>query len=148
MAHFAFKRMDTLLVLVHDGLAPSDDAWQRYLEVCAQLDRSLPASTDQARALIFTDGGVPTGPQRTALSQILKGRAAISAVVSDSMLIRSSIGLFSIINPGLKVFPSADWKKAAAFARIDEARQLDVLKVAVGLAREVGESRVLRAIGL
>jgi hypothetical protein len=147
MAHFAHRRVGTLLVVVQDAQTPGDDEWQRYLDECRKLDLEQGGFAN-ASALIFTDGGVPNGTQRVALTKLLQGRTALSAVVSESLLVRAGLSVLSMLNNGLKVFPSKEWKQAAAFARVPEAQHLDVLKVAVALGREVGDPKVLRLIGL
>jgi hypothetical protein len=148
MAHMAFKRVDFTLVVVQDAVPPTDEEWQRYLDACVQLGKDLAGDYGKASALIFTDGGAPNGKQRVAIAKLLGGRAALSAVVCDSLMIRAALGALGLINPGIKVFPSRDWVKAAAFARVPVSKHMEVLKIAVGLSHEVGDVKVLRAIGL
>jgi hypothetical protein len=69
-------------------------------------------------------------------------------MVTDALSVRAAVGLISLFNPGIKVFRSADWKLAATFAGIPEARHMEMLRIAVSLSHEVTECRVLRSIGL
>jgi hypothetical protein len=135
------------MVVVEDTQNPTNEEWQRYLDVCVEIEKDY-GSFDGVSALIFSDGGAPTSQHRVSLGKILKGRTVPSAVVSDSLVVRASLSIFQLINPGIHVYPSRDWQKAAAFAGVAPAKQLEALKVAVALGREVGDPKVLRAIGL
>jgi hypothetical protein len=148
MTNFSHKRLDTLLVAVHNAQPPTDADWKGYMDLCVDLERDLDGHLERARALIFTDGGVPTGTQRNQITKLLRGRSAASAVVTDNLMVRAALGLLSVINPGVKVFSTRDWKKAAEFANVAPERHLEILKVAVALGREVGDCKALRTIGL
>ena len=148
MANFVFEVVDTNLVVVMNTESPLMPEWEAYLEACRQLDRKLNGDFNKAAALIFTDGGAPNAAQRRGMVEVLKGRPANSAVVSDNMMVRGPLSILSLFNPALKVFNPKDWKQAATFARIPEARHLEHLQVALKLSRQIGDLKVLRAIGL
>jgi hypothetical protein len=148
MGNYAFKRLGNLLLAVSGSQPPLDEEWSRYLALCGQVERELGLDIGKATALIFSDGGSPTSPQRVALSRLMKGRGARTAVVTESLVQRVAMGVMGLVNPGIQVFPPRDWKKAAAFTEVAESQHLDVLKAALVLGREVGDVKVLRAIGL
>ena len=148
MANFVFDVVDTNLVVVMNTESPLPEEWNAYLEACRQLDKKLNGDFTKAAALIFTDGAAPNASQRRSMVEVLKGRPANSAVVSDNMMVRAPLGLLSIFNPAVKVFSPKEWKQAANFARIPEARHLEHLQVALKLSHQIGDLKVLRAIGL
>jgi hypothetical protein len=145
----AFRRLGPLVVVVHDAQPPSPEEWTRYLDVGRELDQELKGRLDLAGAVIFTDGGGPTSSQRVEFNKVILGRAVVSAIVTDSFTVRSIVGALSLFNSkGLRVFVPRDWKEAMAFARVPVERHLEILKIAVGLGREVGDPKVLRSVGL
>jgi hypothetical protein len=143
MARFAFQRMGTLLVAVSGSQAPLDEEWAGYMAVCTQLDVEVGLGSSAVTGLTVTDGGSPTGPQRLAMSTLLKGRSVDTAVVTDSTVLRAVISLFSYVNPGVQAFSPRDWEQAAAFARIDPAARPEVVQVVEHLGQKVGGVRVL-----
>jgi hypothetical protein len=147
-ANFAYRRLDTLVVAVHNAQPPSDPEWRGYLTLCHAVAHDVGIDIRKASAVIFTDGGVPTSAQRNQLARQLAGRTPNSAVVSESLRVRVPLAVLSMINPGVKVFSAREWRKALDFANVPAEKQLEVLKVAVALGREVGDPQVLRAIGL
>ncbi len=148
MANFVFEVVENTLVVVMNNESPLMPEWEAYLEACRVLDKKLNGDFDKAAALIFTDGGAPNAQQRRGMVEVLKGRPANSAVVSDSMMVRGPLAVLSIFNPALKVFAPKEWKQAATFARVPEARQMEHLQLALKLSRQIGDLKVLRAIGL
>ena len=99
-------------------------------------------------AVIFTDGGAPTSPQRLSLKEWLKGRDGRSAVVTENLMVRSVIGIVSLFNKAISGFGPADWKQAMTYARAPENKHLEILQGAISLSHEGGGCKVLRSIGL
>jgi hypothetical protein len=148
MGHHVFRRMGDRLVVVADSKPPSAAEWQQFIDACVALDKEGAGGIGSASALIFTDGGGPDSGQRLALKKVLRGQAAPAAMVTDSLAVRTVVGLISFFNPQIKVFKSAEWRQAALLARFKEEELLEVLRVAVSLSHEVEGSQVLRTIGL
>jgi hypothetical protein len=142
MASYASRRLGTLLVAVAGARAPLDAEWSSYLSLCQEVDREVGVDTRRATAVVFTDGGAPTSPQRMALFHLMKGREIATAVVSDSLVLHAVIGMVSFINPGIRVFAAQGWAQAQAFIRLEAGQVARILKV----AHEVGEVKVLRAL--
>ena len=147
MPNFVFQRFEKTMVVVQTSKEPGDDEWQAYCDACVEMVNDL-GGYEGTGALIFSDGGAPASRHRVQLGKILAGKTVPSAVVTDSLVVRTALGIFSLINPGIKVFPSRDWTKAAAFALVPPNKQLETLKVAVKLGRIAGDIKVLRAMGL
>jgi hypothetical protein len=145
-AQLAFELVGELLVVVETEAAPTAEEWVGYLEACRQLGERVGSSVHLARTLIFTDGGMPDFAQRRALSKIIRGRLVRSALVTDNIFIRMTLGGFSIINPALKVYPTRDWPGAATVLGLDANQRAEALAVADQLALRVGPLSVLRSI--
>lgn len=148
MSNLAFRRLGPNLIVVQNTQPPLDSDWERYLAECKAMDVELGGDFGKCSAIIFTDGGSPTSPQRLKLRELLKGRDAISVIITDNLMARGAISIVSLFNKALVVFPSKDWKAAFTHARIPESRQMEFLHHAVALSREVGDCKTLRAIGL
>jgi hypothetical protein len=146
--HLAFSRQGALVVMVTDASTPAPSEWDEYLNLCQEVDRELPGGISSASAIIFSDGGSPDMSQRGALRKRMHGSSARVALVTDEMIARSMISLIALFNPGLRGFPSSRWTEGARFAGVPPEKDLEVLRVALGLSRQVTECKTLRTIGL
>lgn len=146
MTHLVFERLDLLQVIVQDDEAPEPEEWRAYVDDCQHLEVALGPRWHLARAIIFTDGGLPTGPQRQALAKVLRGRPSASAIVTNNLFVRMTLGGFSIINPQLKTFSAADWHVAAQFAHVPREQHGQVLEVAKRLAQHVPSAKLVHAL--
>ena len=117
------------------------------MALCRKAEKE--AGIGQMTGIIFTDGGGPNSTQRVEFNGLLKGREVISAIVSDSLVVRGIVSALGLFNPrGLKVFTPPEWKKALNFARVPELQHLEVMRVVVALGREVGDPKVRRTLGM
>ncbi len=145
----AFRHVGPIVVAVHDNQTPLADEWTQYLTLLRELDLELKGKLELASGVIFTDGGGPSSSQRVEFNKIVRGRTVVSAIVSESLAVRGIVGALSLFNPtGLKVFVPSEWRAAMEFARIPPLRHLEFLQMAVSLGREVGDTKVLKRIGL
>lgn len=146
MTHLVFERLDLLQVIVQDDEAPEPAEWRAYIDSCRGLDDELGPRWHLARAIIFTDGGLPTAPQRHALGKVLRGRPSASAIVTNNLFVRMTMGGFSIINPQLKAFSASEWHEAAQFAHVSRDQHAQVLEVARRLAQQVPSAKLVHTL--
>ena len=148
MANLAFKRIGTILILVHNDKPPLEEEWARYLALLTSIDLEIKGDPSQASAVVFTDGGAPTSSQRLSLKKQLQGRDGRSAVITENIMVRGIIGIVGLFNKAIASFGPGDWKQAMNYAKVPERQHLEILQGAISLSREVGGSHVLRSIGL
>ena len=107
-------------IAVANGSAPTDDEWDRYLQLVEEGIR-LPNS----HGLAITDRGGPNAAQRARINKILakvKGRKAFSAVVSGSLMTRSVVGALRLFHPETEAFAPAQIQDALRFIGLTESQ--------------------------
>lgn len=138
MKNMAFEVVSNLFVVVHTANPPSDEEWDRY--VAAGV-----ASSKDKRFLVFTDGGAPTSAQRKRLYDALKGKSAITAVISGNAFVRTTVFALSVLNPQVKVFPPDAINDAYRYLHISEVEGRAVTRVIKKLQDELGLDSAARA---
>lgn len=91
-----------VFVMIHGTTAPHDADWD---DCMAALARFSEAATP--RALVFTDGGAPKGPQRAALNRLV-GKSPPTAVVSDALVTRFVVSSFALMNSSIASFTTSE----------------------------------------
>jgi hypothetical protein len=133
MKNIAIKVMDQLFIVVYGTGNPSDEEWERYLDLVARHGVELTVQ------LISTDGGEPTGAQRRRLNAMLGGRMVPVAVVSDKPSVLRTVSVLSWFNRKIKAFPASALDEALAHLEIPKSRATLIAKE-IGLLRaELGQ---------
>jgi hypothetical protein len=109
-----------VLLEVHNQFPPTDEEWERLLELAA-------ASLDSAcSCLVFSRGPGPNAAQRKRLAALLHGKKYPTAVLTDSIVARGAVTALSWVGHSIR-----------AFATNDVLRALEVLPVSVAHRRSV-----------
>ena len=109
--------LGAVVMVVQNAVAPSNEEWEAYLAIIRScLD--LP----NASGLAFTDGGTPDALQRGRVNELIRGRRAPSAVVSNSLAVRSVITALRWFSPETAAFPPRNVQAALSFARVEGRR--------------------------
>lgn len=151
----AFAVTDGLMVLVHGTETPSDPEWDRYLDAWFAYQNERP---QQARLLIATNGGTPTGNQRHRMVQrilTIRGRAARGVLLTESLFARVLINaleatwvseFFRVVkgasadSPVYRVVGRQDVRGALTWLELPAAREADVRRVIAELEAEIARS--------
>lgn len=91
-----------VFVMIHGTSAPKDADWDDCMTALASY-----AEVATPRALVFTDGGAPKGPQRAALNRLV-GKSPPTAVVSDALVTRFVVSSFALMNSSIASFSSSE----------------------------------------
>lgn len=134
---------ETVILVVSDQ-APAQAEWEAYLKKLGEhLERR---AGEPGRLLVFPGGGTPTSVQRLGLRTTIAGRPLNTAVVSDSVVVRSIVGVFSLFVAGTKPFASTDWKAALAYVGFPTEETPSLLAAVRKLNDAVGGSSATAAL--
>jgi hypothetical protein len=99
---FAFEVVEDLELLVsYQGRRnPSDDEWDRYVQVLARLHQS----PKDYRYFTVSEGGHPSGPQQARVKAAVNGRTPAVAIVSSSIAIRFVGSVLALVNHKVQCF--------------------------------------------
>jgi hypothetical protein len=109
MVSFVWPGSRAILVAVHNGRRPDDGEWDEYLVSAQEMLRQGPEAIG---GLAVTDGGSPGHSQRALLNRIMAGRSVPSAVITESIIVRSAIKAMRFFNYGIQGFSRSDLGKA------------------------------------
>lgn len=101
-SNFWVFRIGNTVICVLNAVAPSDQQWDEYMKVVKKLFGEV--GFEAASSLSITDGGAPTGAQRSLVNDFLKGRSARTSIISSSSLVRGAVTALSWFNPAIKTF--------------------------------------------
>lgn len=119
--HMMFRALgESLMVVRQDAQSSTDAEWRAFL---AEL---VTQQFEKLRVLIVTDGGGPTSEQRAELKVAMAGRAARTAVISDSIKVRFTIAMIALINPQHHGFASHEIGQAFDFLDLSAAERARV----------------------
>lgn len=93
-----------LLVFVNNEQVPNDAEWRGYETAFEQLGRAQSSPC----LLVVTAGGTPTPKQRHRIGELAVAMRVRTAVVSDSLVARSIVTVFSWLNIEIKAFSTAN----------------------------------------
>lgn len=131
MKNLAFKVIDDWVISVHNENSPTDAECQSGIHALRAVN------PDRARMLTFTWGGAPTPTQRRRLTEALRGRDMVTAIVSDAQLVRGAATAMSWFNRRIKVFAMAAAEEAFYYVGIPPShfdffwRELEKLMIEV-----------------
>ncbi len=101
--NFGWGTLDSgIFVMVHDKTAPAGENWDACMADLASF-----AEGHNPMAIVFTDGGAPTGPQRAALNRLV-GKSPPTAVVSDAVITRFVVSSLALMNASIATFSSKE----------------------------------------
>ena len=140
---FHFAAHGRVFLLVHGTDAPSDAAWERYVEALMRADRKDGA----LKILVFTEGGSPNAGQRARLETTTR-KGDLTAVVSGAAFPRFVVSLIALMNRGIRSFAPADVAGALDFLGLSQEERAAVAVELETLARSgsLGSLRVLDAV--
>jgi len=116
----AMRRIDRLVLGVHDASPPTDAEWERWIALCRDQPGPL-------RVLVDTYGGGPNPKQRKALSDALSARDLRSGILTDSLLVRGLVTALAWLGIALRAFPRGDYAEAGAYLQLS-ASELSVCR--------------------
>jgi hypothetical protein len=132
-----------VVVVVENNIAPTDAEWDAY---CRHIAATL--KVENASGIAITDGGGPNTVQRGKVNDLLAGRQARSAVVSDSRMIRGVVTALSWFNRLTRAFSPAAIDRGLEFAGVRGERAKAVWKLVVQLDEQISpRSQTVKVAG-
>jgi len=98
-----------LFVVANDS-APEPADWDPYMVQLAEAFTQ--ANGKPVKLVVFAGGGVPNSGMRLKLREVTASRPILTAVITDSPVVRTIIGVFSLFVAGTKPFAPSDWRAA------------------------------------
>jgi hypothetical protein len=102
------RRLGSLLVIRHNKNDATEQDWDEFLKFLSTNRAQL----DRIRILIYTDGGIPTAPQRKRLAATLEGIHMLVGCVSDNIKVRFSGATIALFQKNYRQFSLAEIEKA------------------------------------
>jgi hypothetical protein len=134
-----------LLVSLHTRDAPTDDEWKECLDLYRRVFIEQ-QGTDHVGGLAVTDGGAPNSKQRGAVKVLLQGRRVATAVVSESVLVRSAVTALHWFNRDISVFPPSAMGDAVRYVGVPVERNAEVLALLKKMQRQLPRVEILDKI--
>jgi hypothetical protein len=128
----AMRSLDRLMLSVHCGSAPTNDEWNRWLDLTRQR------SGQQTRVLVETFSGGPNVLQRKALGEVVRGEDACCAVLTDSAIERAALTAIAWLGLSLRGFRIGGHTQAAGYLKLTPEELKLALEVLPGLRHECG----------
>ncbi|MFZ5446268.1 MAG: hypothetical protein ACOZQL_40145 [Myxococcota bacterium] len=146
MRNMAVRSLDDVMIVTLNTHNPTDAEWEEAVSLGKTL---LAKAGEVARtgAIVFTEGGAPNSKQRQKLRELYGATPPPMALVTDSVIARGTIAVFSIFWPSTNaVFSPADWGKALRHAGLKPERDGEVVALLRAMEAEVGKLAVLAPI--
>jgi nucleoid-associated protein YgaU len=131
MKNVAFVMVDNFLISAYGENAPTEEEGRANLEFFKSLDLS------KVKLLIFTRGGAPTAAQRKDFNDALRGVQLVTAVVTDTNLVRGVVTALSWFNPKISAFANSAVTDAFRYLEIPPSRYDHFIREAAKLQAEV-----------
>lgn len=129
---FVARRLDDVIVYVHDERSPTDEEWEQALSHY----REAPDPT-LVRALVLTAGGAPNAKQRSRLNQVAGTSCAI-AVLTPSPIARAAGVAVAWFNPRVRIFGRSEVEEALDHLAVSSERRPVLRRLLAELERELG----------
>jgi hypothetical protein len=143
MPNMVSAEFEQILIAMHNNLAPEDEAWDEYLQRGERILKELNGDLSRMRVLTITDGGAPNVAQRNRLRASAGGGKIKSSVISDSMLVRVVVAIFSVFLDGVRVYRPTDWVNAFGNLELPPERHVEMTNVLRRLRTRLGTVRSL-----
>ena len=132
------------VIAVTNAKDPEVAGWDAYMTVLA--DHLNRRAGQPGRLVVFAGGGTPSSAMRLKLRQVVEKRKLLTAVVTDSTVVRSIIGVFALFVDGTKPFNPRDWKDSLTYVGFPMENVSELVTAARALDAEVGGSSALVAL--
>lgn len=136
-------RVDRVLLAVHWAAPPSDDEWDRWIELtCDQ-----PGAVVRALVEAYDEVG-PNAKQRKALADRIRvsGRDVRSAILTDSVIVRGIVTAIAWLSVSLRAFATNQHHPAASYLELTDSELDSALATLPGsVARPAFRSTSCRA---
>jgi hypothetical protein len=129
----AWKFDGRLSVMIHGPGNPTNLEWQRFLRDA--VDRG---TGTHWRNLVVSYGGRPDGEQRKQLAEMLKGRAAPTAIMTSSGIARAAVLALSFFNRQMRAFGMDDFDGACSYLALTAHERERAQRMRVELTQELG----------
>src|SRR5688572_15125155 len=134
-ANVAWRFEGRLSVMLHGPGNPTNLEWGRFLR-----DAIDHGTGPHWRNLGLSYGGRPDGEQRKQLAEMLKGRAAPTAIMTSSPLVRAAVLAVSFFNRQMKSFGLDDFDAACSHLGLSAVERERARAFRVELLAELGLS--------
>ncbi len=122
MQNMAVEAQGGLIVIAHNDHNPSDAEWDDYLGKVRAMVKVVDGDFGRIRQLVLTDGGHPSSGQREridgATREVRNRERAATAVVTESLVARSVVTIFSWFNVRIRAFGPGRLHEAARFLEL------------------------------
>jgi hypothetical protein len=132
-----------VLIAMHNQLPIEDASWDEYLDRGERVLKMVNGDLSRLRGLTITDGAAPNAAQRNRLRTRLGTGASKASVITESMVVRTVIGIFGVFIQGLKVYHPSDWANAFRYIEVPPDRHEDLKKLLGTMRAKLGPVRSL-----
>jgi hypothetical protein len=130
MKNAAFALLHNVGICVHNARNPNKQEWDSYLAMSLAMKEAAGSDLAGFKQLIFSDGGGPNAPQRTASSDLARGVKGADqlkvAVVSRSLVVRGIVTTFRWAGLPLRSFTPEQLREAFTFLAVSDAEAMDL----------------------
>lgn len=123
-----------VVIVVHNTVAPTQDEWDGYV---ADIEKLI--AVPHAVGLALTDGGGPSSAQRSQMNAVLRGRRALTSVVTTSMAVRGIVTALRWFNPDIDAFHPDAIRRAMRFLMLDEGQTEALWPTVIALNRRLSQ---------
>ena len=121
---------------VSNNASPEAASWDQYMVLLGE--HMAQRSGKPGSLVVFAGGGTPDASMRLKLRQTVNERPLITSVVTDSVMVRGIIGVFSLFVGGTKPFAGREWKASLEYAGFPVSKLSEALPVLRQLDADVG----------
>lgn len=132
MPNMVSKVIKNLGISVHTAKPPTNEEWQELITLMQ------PSDVANFRAISLTDGGAPNSAQRKSMNDYLAGRVPLSAVVTQSTVVRGVVTAMSWFNPNIKSFSPEELDAALVHLKVNRSEFALIKKEIRTLANSFG----------
>jgi hypothetical protein len=112
---------DDLMLFMAGNAAPSESEWNEYVLVLTAAAEKLRPFNKPFRFICFVDDSPPNAKQRAAVVDALGGLQSKTAVITNSVLARNLITVFSWLGLNVKGYSPASLEAVAVYLNLPPA---------------------------
>jgi hypothetical protein len=143
MPNMVSGEVGSLLIAMHNEGPPEEAAWAEYMQRLERILREAGGDITRIHGMTFTDGGAPDAAQRTKFRSLLEGKTVAGSIVSDSVAVRTVVGILSVFVKGISVHPPGHWQAALAAAKVPPERHEELKVLLRSMRDQLGPIRSL-----
>jgi len=133
-------RHERLLIGVHYAAPPTDDEWERWMQLVRDRDGQ------QVRTMVEAhQAGGPNAKQRRLLEETVRGVDIMTAVLTDSVVTRGIVTAIAWLNISLRAFAPDQHAAAMTYLGLSEDERAYAMNELPRLRRECGVPPMKRA---